>query len=84
MNSISYVIYTSGSTGKPKGAQLSYLNFYTALYGYMDRKLLIPTDNCIQMAACTFDVHMIECMGPICIGGQVTMLKKREIKIFNI
>jgi non-ribosomal peptide synthetase component F/2-polyprenyl-3-methyl-5-hydroxy-6-metoxy-1,4-benzoquinol methylase len=86
-NSIAYVIYTSGSTGQPKGAQLTHcghLNLVKSFEkGVNDSsvvnssfiRLYESSDRILQMAACTFDVHMIECIGTLITGATVVMMK---------
>ena len=78
-NNIAYVIYTSGSTGKPKGAQLSHVNFVSGLNGYINSSLYSCTDTVLQSSACTFDVHLIECLGMLCLGAIVQCLQHNGI-----
>jgi amino acid adenylation domain-containing protein len=74
-NSIAYVIYTSGSTGLPKGAQLYGRSILNSIYSFQALNYLYAECALIQTAACTFDQHVMEIIGPLVSGGSVIMIK---------
>ena len=75
-HSVAYLIHTSGSTGKPKSVQLTHDNFMNALHGYHQSGTYIRRqDRVLQMASCSFDIHVMECLGPLVNGSTCVMLK---------
>ncbi len=69
-----YIIFTSGTTGTPKGARISRANlaaFLAWLRTAFSPEELAMTATCTSF---TFDPHLIEVLGPLCVGGCVRVI----------
>jgi arthrofactin-type cyclic lipopeptide synthetase C len=71
---IAYFIFTSGSTGIPKTTQIRHKNFLECIQSLYYIDLLNHKDTIIQMAQCSYDVHIQEILGTLMIGASLTML----------
>jgi non-ribosomal peptide synthetase component F len=67
-------IFTSGSTGRPKGVQLSHSNILNHIQGHLNSKLLSSDSIMLQYSSCTFDVHLLEILGPLCTASRIVLL----------
>ncbi|CAF4215094.1 unnamed protein product, partial [Adineta steineri] len=74
LDNIAYIIFTSGSTGTPKPAQLRHGNFIRSIQSLVHVDIFNKNDIIIQMARCSFDLHVQEILGTLMIGATVTML----------
>ncbi|CAF1484223.1 unnamed protein product [Didymodactylos carnosus] len=74
VDNIVYVIFTSGSTGTPKAVRIRHSNFKSYADAMCYLNLFSSTDNIIQLAQCSFDVHMEELLSPMTIGAALIML----------
>ncbi|UJR19788.1 hypothetical protein I4U23_022922 [Adineta vaga] len=70
--SISNIIFTSGSTGVPKGVQIRHRNFVS----YMKTQCFDDRDTILQLASCSFDVHLDEILCSLCLGGNLVLLRE--------
>ncbi|CAF4209052.1 unnamed protein product, partial [Adineta steineri] len=73
-DNIAYVIFTSGSTGTPKPAQLRHKNFKQSIQSLLHIDLFNKTHTVVQMARCSFDLHVQEILGTLVIGATIIML----------
>nr|ACD54728.1 non-ribosomal peptide synthetase, NRPS-like protein [Adineta vaga] len=72
--SIAYVIFTSGSTGIPKAVQVRHQNFIECIHSLVHINTFTEMDTIIQMARCSFDIHMQDIVGTLVVGGTLVML----------
>ncbi|CAF4552455.1 unnamed protein product, partial [Didymodactylos carnosus] len=75
---IAYVIFTSGSTGKPKAVQIRHRNFISYMRSLKQLELITKNDIVIQLAQCSFDVHLEEVVGSLILGATVIMLQSNK------
>ncbi|CAF4118284.1 unnamed protein product, partial [Adineta steineri] len=73
-DNMAYIIFTSGSTGTPKPAQLRHRNFTRSIQSLVHVDIFNKNDIIIQMARCSFDLHVQEILGTLIIGATVVML----------
>ncbi len=69
-----YIIFTSGTTGTPKGVRISRANlaaFLAWIRTAFSSDELAMTATSISF---TFDPHLIEVLGPLCVGGCVRVI----------
>lgn len=70
-DSISHIIFTSGSTGVPKGVEIRHRNFVS----YMRTHEFDENDVILQLASCSFDVHIDEIVSSLCRGAHLVLLR---------
>ncbi|CAF4666490.1 unnamed protein product [Rotaria socialis] len=75
--SVAYVIFTSGSTGTPKAAQVRHKNFTGCIRSLVHIGVFDKADTIVQMARCSFDIHMQDIMGTLVVGASLVMLRPR-------
>ncbi|CAF1663903.1 unnamed protein product, partial [Adineta ricciae] len=73
-DNISYVIFTSGSTGTPKAIQVRHRNLTEAIRSQVELNTLSKSDTLLQMARCSFDVHVGDVIGTLIVGATLVML----------
>ncbi|CAF4040975.1 unnamed protein product, partial [Adineta steineri] len=78
-DSAAYIIFTSGSTGTPKAVQVRHGNFNQYMYSLVCGDVLKEKDTIIQIARCSFDVHVQEILGSLTTGAKLVMLHPRGI-----
>ncbi|CAF1391505.1 unnamed protein product [Adineta steineri] len=71
---IAYLVFTSGSTGMPKGAQIRHRNLTACIDSLVYINLFSNKDTMIQMASCSYDVHVQEIIGALTVGAGIIML----------
>ncbi|CAF4098502.1 unnamed protein product [Adineta steineri] len=71
---IAYLVFTSGSTGIPKGVQIRHRNLTACIDSLIYINLFSNKDNMIQMASCSYDVHVQEVIGGLTVGASIIML----------
>ncbi|CAF4099703.1 unnamed protein product, partial [Adineta steineri] len=71
---IAYVVFTSGSTGIPKGVQIRHRNLMACVGSLVYIKLFSNKDTMMQMANCSYDVHIQEVIGALTVGASIVML----------
>ncbi|CAF4175920.1 unnamed protein product, partial [Adineta steineri] len=76
-DNVAYIIFTSGSTGTPKPAQLRHRNFTQSIQSLVHVDIFNKNHTIIQMARCSFDLHVLEILGALIIGATVIMLHPR-------
>ena len=77
MEDIAFFIFTSGSTGVPKVVPISQLNFIHLTHSYNQAHVSRHKEVIIQMASCSFDVHVEEHLGTL-IGGSLLVLLRPQ------
>ncbi|CAF4278831.1 unnamed protein product, partial [Adineta steineri] len=78
-----YIIFTSGSTGIPKAVQVRHKNFSEFSYSLVCGDVVNKKDTVLQIARCSFDVHVQDIMGTFMIGSSLIMLHPRGIMDFD-
>ncbi|CAF1398994.1 unnamed protein product [Adineta steineri] len=71
---IAYIIFTSGSTGTPKAVQVRHKNFIDCINSFVYINLFNRDDTVVQIARCSFDIHALEILGTLLVGGTLIML----------
>ncbi|CAF4244117.1 unnamed protein product, partial [Adineta steineri] len=71
---IAYIIFTSGSTGTPKAVQVRHKNFIDCINSLTYINSFNKDDTVVQMARCSFDIHVQEILGTLLVGGTLIML----------
>jgi len=75
---IAYIIYTSGSTGLPKGVEIYHGSLYNFINSMSKEPGLSKGDVFLAITTFSFDISLLELLGPICTGGTCVLLN-REI-----
>ncbi|CAF3893426.1 unnamed protein product, partial [Adineta steineri] len=83
LDNLAYIIFTSGSTGIPKAVQVRHKNFTEFMCSLICGNVLNEQDTILQIARCSFDVHVQDIMGTFVIGGTLIMLHPRGIMDFD-
>ncbi|CAF1252950.1 unnamed protein product [Adineta steineri] len=78
-----YIIFTSGSTGLPKAVQVRHKNFTEFMCSLVYGDVVNERDTILQIARCSFDVHVQDIMGSFMIGSSLTMQHPRGIMDFD-
>ncbi|CAF1420302.1 unnamed protein product [Adineta ricciae] len=73
-DSIAYVIFTSGSTGVPKAVQVRHRNFCSSIDSMIEVGSFSKNDIILQMARCSFDIHVKDLIGTLIVGATLVML----------
>ncbi|CAF0940774.1 unnamed protein product [Adineta ricciae] len=71
---IAYVVFTSGSTGIPKGVRVRHRNVVACIKSLVQVNLFTKDDTVLQMASCSYDVHVQEILGALIVGCTSVML----------
>ncbi|CAF1649578.1 unnamed protein product [Adineta ricciae] len=74
VRTIAYVTFTSGSTGKPKVVPVHLEGFINYFYSLINIDALNKNDIVLQLAASTFDIHILEILASLFSGATVIML----------
>ncbi|CAF3722111.1 unnamed protein product [Adineta steineri] len=80
---IAYIIFTSGSTGIPKSVQVRHSNFTRFMCSLVYSDVLNEKDTILQIARCSFDVHVQDIMGSFITGSSLIILHPRGIMDFD-
>ncbi|CAF4042098.1 unnamed protein product, partial [Adineta steineri] len=78
-DNIAYIIFTSGSTGIPKAVQVRHRNFSKFMCSLIYDGVVNEKDTILQIARCSFDVHVQDILGTVIIGSSVIMLHPEGI-----
>ena len=70
-DSLSHIVFTSGSTGTPKAVQIRHRNFMS----YVNQHFIQDEDIVLQLASCSFDVHLDEILSALVRGAQLVLLR---------
>ncbi|CAF1034858.1 unnamed protein product [Adineta steineri] len=73
-DNIAYIVFTSGSTGASKGVQIRHRNFLACIDSLVRLNLFPNKGTLIQMASCSFDVHVEEIIGALITSSTIIML----------
>jgi len=73
-----YVIFTSGSTGAPKGVVISHRSLSVLLHGLTAELGVKPGETWAAVTTITFDIALLELLGPIVSGGVVRLASEEE------
>ncbi|CAF1082353.1 unnamed protein product [Adineta steineri] len=71
---IAYIIFTSGSTGIPKAIQARHENFIHFMNSLVRIDVLNKHDIVVQIARCSFDIHVQEILGALMHGATLVMV----------
>ncbi|CAF1496030.1 unnamed protein product [Adineta ricciae] len=82
-DSIAYIIFTSGSTGIPKAAQIRHRNFTESVRSLIEVGTFNEKDIVLQMARCSFDIHVEDILGILITGGTLVMLRPDGLMDFQ-
>jgi amino acid adenylation domain-containing protein len=74
---VAYVIYTSGSTGRPKGVEVTNAGLANVLQSMGREPGLSPTDTQLAVASVSFDLALLELLGPLAAGARVVVAPSR-------
>ncbi|CAF1029834.1 unnamed protein product [Adineta steineri] len=80
---VAYIIFTSGSTGTPKAVQVRHKNFIDCIHSFVYMNLFNRGDTVVQIARCSFDIHVQEILGILLVGGGLIMLHPGGTINFN-
>ncbi|CAF4020601.1 unnamed protein product, partial [Adineta steineri] len=83
LDDLAYIIFTSGSTGAPKAVQVRHKNFIEFMCSLIYGDVLNEKDTILQMARCSFDVHVHDIVGSFMLGSSLIMLHPRGIMDFD-
>ncbi|CAF4030987.1 unnamed protein product, partial [Adineta steineri] len=81
---IAYIIFTSGSTGTPKVVQVRHKNFIDCIQSLVYINSFNKDDTVVQMARCSFDIHVQEILGTLLVGGALIMLHPGETFVVHL
>ncbi len=68
-----YLIYTSGSTGRPKGVPITHGGVANFLVSMLREPGFGATDRLLAVTTPSFDIAVLELLGPLCAGGTVVV-----------
>ncbi|MEM9262632.1 MAG: non-ribosomal peptide synthetase, partial [Pseudomonadota bacterium] len=74
-----YVIYTSGSTGQPKGVVNGFSQLTNFLSAMAKTPGLAENDTLLAVTTLSFDISILECFLPLCVGGTVSLASSDEV-----
>ncbi|WOI51991.1 non-ribosomal peptide synthetase [Parvularcula sp. LCG005] len=74
-----YLIYTSGSTGVPKGVNVSHLSLRAYLNAVVKRIDLKAADHFLSVTTPSFDISLLEMLGPLMVGAKVTFANDDDV-----
>ncbi|CAF1066401.1 unnamed protein product [Adineta steineri] len=80
---IAYIIFTSGSTGIPKAVQVKHKNLTGFMCSLVYGDVLNENDTILQIARCSFDVHIQDILGTLIIGSSLIMLHPKGLLDFD-
>ncbi len=75
-----YLIYTSGSTGKPKGVEVDHRNLVNFLCSMNRTPGLDETRRLLAVTSPSFDISILELLGPLMAGGTVIIADDDTVK----
>ncbi len=72
-----YIICTSGTTGRPKAIVHTHQSFSASNYTYAkwDVGMFTARDQVLQVATCTWNLHLAEVSLPLVLGGTLVLLR---------
>ncbi|CAF4106072.1 unnamed protein product, partial [Adineta steineri] len=80
---IAYIIFTSGSTGAPKAIQIRHRNISQDMKSMIFIDAVNSNDIVAQTVRCSFDVHLLEIIGTLILGGTLVMFRPDGILDFE-
>lgn len=83
-NDLAYLIYTSGTTGQPKGTLISQYAVVNAIYGVLGKIGFSSQDCFLAITSMSFDISVLELIGPLFFGGKVLISPDGANKNFEV
>ncbi len=77
---LAYLIYTSGTTGIPKGVEITHNALTNFLVSMRRCPGIDATDKILAITSYTFDISILELLGPLFSGASVILANDNEIK----
>ena len=77
---LAYLIYTSGSTGQPKGVRITHGGVVNFLTSMLRMPGLGAADRLLAVTTLSFDIAVLELLGPLCAGGTVVIASAEETR----
>jgi amino acid adenylation domain-containing protein len=74
---LAYLIYTSGTTGKPKAVLVEHGSLASILAAEQEAFAFRPGDRVPSVASFSFDIFLMELLGPLLRGGTCVLLPLR-------
>jgi amino acid adenylation domain-containing protein len=74
---LAYLIYTSGTTGKPKAVLIEHGSLASTLAAGQEAFDFRPADRVLSVASFSFDIFLVELLGPLLMGGSCVLLPLR-------
>ncbi|HYG63657.1 MAG TPA: AMP-binding protein, partial [Thermoanaerobaculia bacterium] len=72
-DTLAYLLYTSGTTGRPKAVMVSQANLAHTLRSSQQAFGFQPGDRVPCLAAFSFDIFLLELLGPLLAGGTAVL-----------
>jgi non-ribosomal peptide synthetase component F len=71
------IMCTSGTTGRPKAIVHTFKSFSACIFAYIQWNLRLYTirDHVLQVAACSWILHLSEILLPLVVGGTLVLLR---------
>ena len=74
-----YLLYTSGTTGMPKGVLATQRNLAQYIQSAAQKYGFSPQDRFISLARYTFSISLWELVSPLCCGGHLRLLERKDV-----
>ncbi|UJR34791.1 hypothetical protein I4U23_027572 [Adineta vaga] len=71
-----YLVFTSGSTGTSKVVPITHKNFAVCINSLTHSSIMMHHDVVLQTTQPTFDIHMLEILGTLWLGGTLCLLRQ--------
>ncbi|HMA50857.1 MAG TPA: AMP-binding protein, partial [Magnetospirillaceae bacterium] len=74
-----YLLYTSGTTGKSKGVLATHRNLLQYILSAAQKYGFTSRDRFISLARYTFSISLWELVSPLCCGGHLRLLDRKDV-----
>ncbi|CAF4470287.1 unnamed protein product, partial [Adineta steineri] len=73
-----FIIFTSGTTGPPKAVVHTHKGFSASITNYIHWGVRMYTarEHVLQVAACSWTIHITEISVPLVVGGTLVLLRQ--------